>query len=295
MKNISQIIVISLVALFVSSCTNDKSVDAFGNFEDDALIVSAESMGQLIWFDIDEGLVIKEQQKVAVIDTSQLHLKKEILLAGMITVDSKARSVETQISVLKEQLSLQETNKQRIDKMFNDGASTQKQVDDINAEMRITKQRIKNISTQSQSVLAEKRSMHAQVDQMNDLIQKNIIKSPIAGSVLETYVKQGEFAAPGKPLFSIQDTKIMTLRAYISETQLAQVTVNQKVNIEVDYGESVEVFEGTVFWISDKSEFTPKQIQTKEERKNLVYAIKIRVANENGALKIGMPASVIFE
>jgi HlyD family secretion protein len=295
MKTISQIIVISLITLFVSSCSNDKQVDAYGNFEDDALTVSAESMGKIISFNIGEGQVIKAKQEVAVIDTLQLHLKKEILLAGMKTVDSKARSVETQISVLKEQLALQETNQQRIEKMFKDEASTQKQVDDINAEIKITKQRIKNISTQSQSVLAEKQSMHAQVDQLNDLIQKNKIKSPITGTVLETYVKQGEFTAPGKPLFSIQDTKNMSLRAYISEIQLAQIKVNQKVKIEVDYGRNVKSFEGAISWISDKSEFTPKQIQTKDERKNLVYAVKIKVDNKSGELKIGMPASVIFE
>jgi HlyD family secretion protein len=222
-------------------------------------------------------------------------LQKEILLAGMTTVDSKARSVETQISVLKEQLAIQETNQKRIEKMFNDDASTQKQLDDINAEIKITKQRIQNISTQSQSVLAEKRGMHAQVDQLNDLIQKNSIKSPITGTVLETYAKEGEFTAPGKPLFSVQDTKNMVLRAYISETQLAQLKINQKVKIEVDYGENTKSFDGTVSWISNKSEFTPKQIQTKDERKNLVYAIKIKVSNPSGELKIGMPASVFFE
>lgn len=295
MKTISQIIVISIITLLSFSCSNEKETDAYGNFEDDAITVSAESMGKIVSFNVKEGQVLKADDEIAVIDTLQLHLKKEILLAGMTTVDSKARSVETQISVLKEQLALQETNQKRIEKMFKDDAATQKQLDDINAEIKITKQRIKNISTQSQSVLAEKRSMHAQVDQLNDLIQKNKIKSPITGTVLETFVKQGEFAAPGKPLFSMQDTKNLTLRAYISETQLAQIKVNQKIKIEVDYGKNTKSYNGIVYWISDKAEFTPKQIQTKDERKNLVYAVKIKVDNKSGELKIGMPASVIFE
>ena len=294
MRTLSKILGILMITAVISSCSNEKNADAYGNFEDDALVVSAEGVGKILEFSIEDGQEVKKQQIIAVIDTVQLHLKKEILIAGKSTIDSKVRNVEAQKLVLNEQLNSLKINQKRIQKMFNDGAATQKQLDDINSQLIITEQKIKNITTQSQSVVAEKKSLDAQVQQLNDLIKKNIIKSPINGTVLETFVKQGEFAAPGKPLCSLQNTKNLTLRAYVSETQLSQIKLNQKVKIEVDFGDTTTTKEGLIYWISAKAEFTPKQIQTKEERKNLVYAIKIKVGNKDGVYKIGMPANVEF-
>ncbi len=291
---VKYVLMLSLLAV-LSSCSDKKQTDAYGNFEDDALIVSAESAGEIILFTAKEGQTLQSSQVVGLIDTMQLYFKKEVLQASMTSIDSKARNVEAQISVLEEQLEIQQINQKRIEKMFNDGAATQKQLDDINSQVKITEQKIKNIKTQSQSVLSEKRSMIAQIKQIDDLIQKNIIKSPITGTVLETFVKQNEFAAPGKPLFSIQNVNDLTLRAYVSETQLTQIKINQKVKVEVDYANEIKEYPGQIYWISDKAEFTPKQIQTKEERRNLIYAIKIRVENKNGELKIGMPASLNFD
>ena len=294
MKNISILLFTILSLGLFTACENEQLPDAYGNFEDDALTVSAESAGKLIYYQVEEGQVYTKGTQMAVIDTMQLHLKKSVLLAGMSTIDSKAKSVKSQRSVLKEQLDIQERNQSRTKKMYKDGSATQKQLDDINAQVNITRQRIQNISTQEASVLAEKRSLEAQVHQMADLIEKSIIRCPIDGTILISFAKESEFAAPGKPLFSIQNTNTLSLKAYVSETQLFNVKLGQKVYVNVDSEDGIKTIEGNVYWISSKAEFTPKQIQTKEERQNLVYAIKIRVNNMDGNLKIGMPADLNF-
>jgi len=294
MKNISIALITILSLGLFSACENEQSSDAYGNFEDDALTVSAESAGKLIYYQVVEGQVYKKGAQMAVVDTMQLHLKKSVLLAGMSTIDSKAQSVESQRSVLKEQLDIQKLNQNRTKKMYKDGSATQKQLDDINAQVSITKQRIQNISTQEASVLAEKRSLEAQVHQVYDLIEKSIIRCPIDGTILISFAKESEFAAPGKSLFSIQNTKTLSLKAYITENQLYSIKLGQIVHINVDSEGGIKTIDGEVYWISSKAEFTPKQIQTKEERQNLVYAIKIRVNNTDGNLKIGMPADLNF-
>jgi len=286
-------IVILSIGIF-GSCKEEKTADAYGNFEDDAVIVSAENAGKLISYKIDEGQTLKKGETVGVIDTTQLHLKKQVLMASMKTIDSKARSVESQRTVLQEQLDVLLTNQKRIRKMYKDGAATQKQLDDINGEVRITKQKIDNIKIQKNSVLAEKQSIQAQIKQTDDLIQKCIVKNPIDGTVLINFVKEAEFVGPGKPLYSVQDVNNLTLKAYVSETQLTSIKIGQKVKVEVDALKGTQTLDGTIYWVSSEAEFTPKQIQTKEERRNLVYAIKIRVNNANGILKIGMPANVNF-
>ncbi len=294
LTSLIKITFITIAIAAFSSCKEEKTADAYGNFEDDAVVVSAENAGKLISYKVKEGMNFQEGETVAIVDTTQLHLKKNVLLAGMKTIDSKAASVESQRSVLKEQLDVLLTNQKRIQKMFNDGAATQKQLDDINAEVRITKQKIRNIQIQRNSVLAEKESLQAQIKQTDDMIKKCIVKNPVDGTVLINFVKEAEFVAPGRPLYTIQNVNTLTLRAYVSETQLTSIKLDQKVKVEVDALKGTQTLEGTIYWISSKAEFTPKQIQTKEERRNLVYAIKIRVNNSNGILKIGMPANIYF-
>ncbi len=294
MKTILKTTTLILTFTLLFSCTEEKTADAFGNFEDDAVIVSAENAGKLISYRVDEGISFKKGELIGVIDTIQLHLKKEVVLAGIKTIGSKARNVESQRAVLQEQLDLQKVNQKRIKKMFKDGATTQKQMDDINSQVKITKQRINNISIQKSSVLAERESLQAQIKQTNDLISKCILHSPIDGTVLVNFVKETEFVAPGKPLYTIQNLNSLSLKAYVSETQLTSIKLNQKVKIEIDALKGTQTLEGTIYWINPQAEFTPKQIQTKEERRNLVYAIKIRVNNSNRILKIGMPAGVYF-
>ncbi len=283
-----------ITMLLLSSCSETVAPDAYGNFEDDATTVSANNAGQLVEYSVEEGKQYTKGDIVGIVDTMQLHLKKEILFASMSTIDAKAQNVESQKSVLDEQLANELLNQKRIKNMLKDEAATQKQLDDINAAVSITQQRIANISTQRNAVLAEKRGLVAQIQQLNDLIKKNIIIIPIDGTVLLNYAKLSEFVAPGKPLFSIQDTKTLSLTAYIAESQLSEIKLNQQVKINVDNADSSKVFTGTIYWVNSKAEFTPKQIQTKEERRNLVYSIKIRVPNTDGNLKIGMPADVNF-
>jgi len=292
MKNILKPLILLLAIVLLNACTQEKPADAYGNFEDDAVVVSAENAGKLISYRVEEGKKLKKNDLVAIIDTTQFYLKKQVLLAGMQTIESKADNVEAQRSVLEEQLDNLKVNQKRIRKMYKDGAATKKQLDDINAQVAVTKQKIDNIRIQRNSVLAEKQSLEAQINQTNDMISKCLIRNPVNGTVLISFVKQDEFVAPGKPLYTIQDVSYLTLKAYISETQLAQIKLNQKVVVEVDALQGTKTLPGTITWISSQAEFTPKQIQTKEERRNLVYAIKVKVANRDGILKIGMPANL---
>ena len=295
MKNIFKPLALLISLLFLISCSETEKADAYGNFEDDAVIVSAENAGKLIYYKVDEGVTLKKGEMVAVIDTTQFHLKKAVLIAGMQTIDSKAENVEAQRAVLQEKLEILQTNQKRIKRMYKDGAATKKQLDDINSQINITKQQINNIQVQRNSVLAEKQSLEAQIKQIDDLISKCVLLNPVEGTVLVNFVKEAEFVAPGKPLYTIQNTSNLTLKAYVSETQLTSIKINQKIKVEVDALKGTQTLDGIIYWVSNHAEFTPKQIQTKEERRNLVYAIKIRVDNKSGILKIGMPASVYFE
>ncbi len=292
MKTILKPLILLLGIALLNACTPEETPDAYGNFEDDAVVVSAENAGKLVSYQVEEGKQLNKGALVAIIDTTQFHLKKQVLLAGIQTIDSKAENVEAQRSVLEEQLDLLKINQKRIRKMYKDGAATKKQLDDINAQVSITKQKIDNISVQRNAVLAEKQSLVAQISQTNDMISKCLVRNPVKGTVLVNFVKAGEFVAPGKPLYTIQDVNELTLKAYVSETQLSQIKLNQKVSIEVDALKGTQSLTGTITWISSQAEFTPKQIQTKEERRNLVYAIKVKVANKDGILKIGMPANL---
>lgn len=280
---------------YLVACDKEEKADAYGNFEEDATVVAAEGNGKILLFNPQEGQHIEKNEVIALIDTMQLHLQKEVVLAKMSTISSKASSVEKQVGVLKEQLKAVRTNQARIHKMYKEGAATQKQVDDIDAQEQVILEQIENVKVQSRTVLDEKKGFLAQVDQIEDLIDRSVVKSPISGVVLETYAKQGEMIGAGRPLLRIQSLEQLTLRAYIMETQLTDVKINQQVKVMVDAGEEAKSLDGTVTWISDKAEFTPKQIQTEDERKNLTYAIKVQVPNPEGILKIGMPASVDFE
>jgi len=294
MKSIIKILGVLLMITILSSCDKEKEVDAYGNFEDDAMLISAEGAGRIIDFSVSEGNKIEKDQIIAIIDTMPIHLKKQVLFARKSIIDSKVQNVLAQKSVFYKQLENLKTNLDRLQKMYTDGAATQKQLDDIKTEVAVVNRKIKNISIQSQSVVVEKKGIDAQLLELNNLIKNNLIKSPITGTVLETFVKKDEFTLPGRALCSLQNIDYLSLRAYVSEPQLAQIKPNQKVKVVIDFGSESKTKEGTIYWISSKAEFTPKQIQTKDERKNLVYAFKVKVDNKGGLYKIGMPANIIF-
>ena len=287
------LLLLLVISVFASCDKKENKADANGTFESNATTISAENAGKLLTFSIDEGDVLKQGDVVGIIDTTQLHLKKRLLSTSFASIKSQSESVLSQISVLEEQLQLQNVNLNRIKKMFTEGSATQKQLDDIQGTVKITKQQIISVRAQNASVLSKIDALKVQILQVDDLISKSIITNPINGTVLIKYVEPFEFVGPGKLLYQIQSIGVLKLKAYVVEPQLTSIKIGQKVKIAIDSENGEITFDGEITWISSEAEFTPKVIQTKDERKNLVYAIKIDVVN-NGSLKIGMPASVYF-
>ncbi|WP_372795288.1 HlyD family secretion protein, partial [Lutibacter sp.] len=246
---------------------------------------------KLTLFTIEEGKILKKGEYVGLIDTVQLALKKEQLLVSKNTIISKSKGVLSQINVLKAQLRTATISKNRIENLLKENAATQKQLDDINGQIDVINQQIRSVEIQNAPIVNELKSIDVQISQLEDLLQKNSIINPINGTVLVKYTEPNEITSFGKPLYKIADLSIMQLRVYISETQLSSIKIGQEVTVKIDANEEMKNFKGTISWIASEAEFTPKIIQTKEERVNLVYAVKVDVQND-GSLKIGMPAEM---
>jgi len=277
------------------SCNSNKDLaDGYGNFEAVETTISAESSGKLMSFKINEGQVIQKGTNIGYIDTIQLSLKKEQLIASKTVIASKSKGVLSQINVLKSQLKTANVSKKRIQNLIKENAGTQKQLDDINGKIDMLNQQIISVETQNAPIINELKSLDIQVQQLNDQIQKSVISNPVSGTVLVKYAEPNEVTAFGKPLYKIADLSTMQLRVYISETQLSIIEIGQQVTVKIDEGENMKNFEGIITWIASEAEFTPKIIQTKEERVNLVYAVKVDVKND-GSLKIGMPGEMWIE
>ena len=291
MKKLETIIITFILITLMSCNGNGEKADGYGNFEAMETTISSEANGKLLSLDAEEGDMLEKNAIVGIIDTVQLSLKRNQLLAAKHTVFSKSQNVLSQREVLKEQLKVAENDQQRIKNLIKDKAATPKQLDDINGHIDILKQQMKSVETQNVPIVNEVKSIEIQIQQIEDQIEKSIIKNPIKGTVLVKYAEPNEITAFGKPLYKIADLDDMTLRVYISETQLASIKVGQEVTVKIDAGEQMKSYKGTVTWVSETAEFTPKIIQTKEERVNLVYAIKVLVKND-GSLKIGMPAEM---
>ncbi len=273
------------------SCSNGEKADGYGNFEATEIIVSSEANGKLEFLNLEEGQIIEKGAVIALVDTLQLYLNKQQLLASKETVASKSGGVWSQVSVLNEQLQTAKLEQQRIQKMFADKAATQRQMDVANSQADVLKKQIQNVETQNAPIVNEVKAIEAKVAQINDQIAKSKITNPISGTVLTKFAEPGEIVSFGKPLYKIANMDEMTLRVYLSETQLANIKIGQQVTVKIDSGEEMKDYEGSISWISASAEFTPKIIQTKEERVNLVYAVKVNVKND-GSLKIGMPAEM---
>ena len=285
-----------IIALaLLSACTgNNKKSDAYGTFESTEITISSESAGKLIFIKADEGQALKKGDTVALIDTVQLDLKRAALVAEMKAASNKADNIIGQINIIKEQKKNSEIDKVRLYKLFKDGAATQKQLDDINGIIAVYDKQISSIETQNAPVLNEVDAYQKQIEQLNDQITRAYIVNPVDGTVLTKYAEAGEVVIASKALYKIADLSYIYLRVYVSGAQLSQVKLGQKVKVIIDKDENKNTeFEGTVSWISSSAEFTPKIIQTKEERVNLVYAVKVKVKND-GTLKIGMPGEVNF-
>ena len=288
-----QILFITLAVLTLAACSHKKGgYEASGIFEATEIIVSAQSNGQIMQFDLMEGQNLAAFQTVGYIDTVQLHLKKAQLLASMRAAGSRSYNVTLQIASLKQQIAKQQTELERFRNLQKANAATQKQVDDIQSGIDILQKQIaaqtETLQKGNSSLSSEIDALQIQVAQIDDLIAKSIISVPISGTVLAKYVERGELAAQGRALFKIADMERIHLRAYITADQLTQMKLNQKVAVFADFGKKdMREYEGVITWISDKAEFTPRTILTKNERTNLVYAVKIAVEND-GYLKIGM-------
>lgn len=280
----------SLLALF-SACGNGApKYDATGTFETTEVLVSAEASGRLLYFDIEEGMLLKAGEEVGVVDTVQLYLKKLQLEASIKSVEEQRPDILKQVAATKEQISAAQRERNRVANLLKVGAANQKQLDDAEDQLEVLRKQLvaqnSTLSNSHQSLTWQSSSVGIQVAQVEDQLKKCHITSPITGTVLAKYAEAGELTAMGTPLFKVADTEQMYLRAYITSEQLSQVKLGQKVTVFSDYGtDEHKQYPGVVTWISDTSEFTPKTILTKNERANLVYAVKIAVHND-GLLKI---------
>ncbi len=288
------LIITALALLAACSGKNNKS-DAYGNFEADEVIISSEVSGKLLLFNIEEGTELKAETLIGLVDTTDLQLKKEQLMAQKNSIATKTGNISAQIEVQQQQKANLLIDKARIEKLLKDGAATKKQLDDINGNISLVDKQIASIQTQNNSVSSDLLGIEKQIAQIEQSIKKSHIINPVNGTVLDKYMMQDELVTPGKSLYKIADITNIYLRAYVSESQLSSIKLGQKVEVLIDKGKSeVAKYEGFITWISSTAEFTPKIIQTKEERVNLVYAVKIKVKND-GALKIGMPGEVNFK
>lgn len=283
--------ILLLASLFTSCNENGDKADGYGNFEATEITISAEGNGKLVQFTIEEGQVVERGTIVGLIDTIQLSLKKEQLIATKNVIRSKSKGVLSQISVLKAQLNTVNISKTRIENLIKENAGTQKQLDDVTGQVSVIKNQIRSVETQNAPIVNELKSIDVQIKQIEDQLQKSIITNPVSGTVLVKYTEPNEVSSFGKPLYKIADLNIMQLRVYISESQLANIKIGQRVTVKIDSNKDMKNYDGIITWISSEAEFTPKIIQTKEERINLVYAVKINVTND-GSLKIGMPAEM---
>jgi len=297
MKTIKYLLPIFLVALY--SCSSKESgTDATGVFEATEIIVSAESSGKLLSFTIQEGDELMKDQPLGQIDSTQLYLNKFQVEANQMALLSSRPDVQSQLDAIEREIEKAEFEKKRIEKLLKGDVATQKQLDDINAQIEVLRANYKakktslNISTQA--IDAQSEAMGAQIDLINDQLERSKILSPINGTVLVKYAEEGELAAMGKPLFKVADLNRMILRAYVTADQLPKIQTGQDVKVLAEFGKDENrEYDGKITWISSKSEFTPKTIQTQDERANLVYAVKITVPND-GFLKIGMYGGIKF-
>ena len=298
MKSI-HVTVYTFLLILIASCQSGlPKYDATGTFETTEVLVSAEANGKILTYDVEEGDYLKQGVCVGLIDTLQLYLKKVQLEASMKSVEEQRPDIKKQVAALKEQIATAERDKQRYENLFNAGAGNEKQLQDAESQLVVLRNQLtatySSLSNSDESLSWQGSSVGLQIAQVDDQLSKCYISSPINGTVLTNYAEAGELASVGKPLFKVADMDKIYLRAYITSDQLANVAIGTKATVYADYGNKEKAYPGEVIWVSQQSEFTPKTILTKDERANLVYAIKIKVKND-GDLKIGMYGGVKWD
>jgi len=300
MYKIRIITLATAVATLLTACNDNKaSFDASGSFEAEETIISSEATGTIKQFSIEEGQIVEAGQEIGYIDSLQLYLKKKQLEAQVTAILGKKPNIPVQLSALQEQLKTTEKERTRVANLVKGDAATPKQLDDINAQIEVLKKQIEaqqsTLSISSEGLSKDIVPLQVQVEQLNDQLAKCKIINPANGTVLAKYAEANEMTTIGKPLYKIADLSNIILRAYITSNQLTKVKLNQKVKVLTDNGKGgYKETEGTVTWINDKAEFTPKTIQTKDERANMVYAVKIKVKND-GSYRVGMYGEIKFQ
>ena len=290
-----KILTIATILFFVSRGNGKETFDASGVFEATEVIVSSEANGKILSLNIQEGQDIEIGNEYGLIDTLQLYLKRQQLLYGIEAMGGKSIDVNTQIAALEEQIRKLKIEKQRIETLLQKKAANTKQLDDINSNIAVLEMQLNAQKTSfekgNKSIGSEESSLRVQVLQLNDQLNKCKITTPINGTVLLKYSEEGEITGIGRPLFKVADMNNMILRVYVTSSQLTQIMIGQEVKVFADFGDKRKEYKGNISWISSKAEFTPKAVQVKDDRDNLVYAIKVSVKND-GYLKIGMYADI---
>jgi HlyD family secretion protein len=288
------LIAVSLI-IILGACTNGKiKPDAYGNFETDEVTVSAENSGKILFTGFNEGEKVAQGAILVKTDTANLILQRNQLDAQKESILAQKASLFAQIAVSDQQITNVLKDQVRIRKMLADGAATAKQMDDIDGQIALVEKQKKAYAAQISAIEKNAQAVEAQVTVLNDRIGTSIVKAPITGVVLEKYVETGELAVPGKPLYKMANLDKLILRVYISGTQLTQVKIGTPVKVMIDGNDGIKEISGVVEWVSQEAEFTPKIIQTREERVKLVYAVKVSVQND-GSLKLGMPGEIKFQ
>ncbi len=298
MNKISLLFILPVLWLTPACDRGNGESDAYGNFEATEVLISSEANGKLKRFAVNEGDILQAGTTLGYVDTIPLYLKKKQLEARITALSAKTIDIPSQINVLIERKSNLTRERNRIESLFQEKAATEKQLDDISGELEVINQEIRanreRLKTTNKGLLSEILPLQYQIEEINDQISKAILQNPVTGTVLTKYVEENEVVNFGKPLYRMADIGKMYLRAYISGDQLDDIKIGQQVTVLIDENKSeYKKFGGLISWISDKAEFTPKIVQTKEERVNLVYAIKVLVEND-GYIKIGMPGEVVF-
>lgn len=290
----TRLLLISLLAIAAGCSNNKNEADAYGNFEATEVIISSETSGKIVQFDPAEGTKLEKGDLVAVVDTTIPVLQTAEINASMKSVRTRISSVNAQNEIIRQQIENLDVNIKRISNMLKDEAATQKQYDDLTGQVAVLQKQITANNTQKESVTAELGVLESKKATLNEQIRRSSVRSPLSGTIIEKYSEAGEITTTGKPLVKIADLSVITLKVYVSGGQLGKVKTGQACKVRIDDGEKgYREFDGTIRYISEKAEFTPKIIQTKEERVTMVYAVEIAVPND-GTLKSGMPGEAIF-
>ena len=289
-------IILAIFMIFAASCEKEHESDAYGQFEADEITISSETSGRLLSFTAEEGQELQKESLVAVVDTSLLHLRKEELIATMKSVQSNSEKLDAQKRVLQSQLETAKRELNRLQALHRENAATEQQLDSAEGRVNTLNRQIDAIEVDKQSVSTELKRIEAGIAQINYQIERATIVNPVNGTVLTVFADEYELVTQGRPLYRIADLEEMMLRVYVSGAQLPGIQLGKTVDVLFDRNEEEnQQVRGIVSWISSKAEFTPRMIQTKEERVTQVYAVEIRVDNPEGKLKIGMPGEVRFQ